>query len=216
MLSLNTELKMLSQGYGTIGSIDEAGRGPLAGPVVAACIMINKDTIRHISKIKALKEVKDSKKLNEKKRDALFKIINENFQFGVGVRDNYEIDQINILEATLLAMEDATASLNIKPELLLIDGNKKIKNLAIPQNTIIKGDSKVFSIAAASIVAKVMRDRIMAELSEKYPQYDFYQNKGYGTKHHLECIKKFGPSPIHRKSFEPIKSLLLERKYHII
>jgi len=212
MLSLNTEIKLIAQGYGTIGAIDEAGRGPLAGPVVAACVMIDKDTIKRISNIKGLEDVKDSKKLSRKKRDSLYGIISENFRLGVGICDNGKIDQVNILEATLLAMKEAFSSLNIKPDLLLIDGNKKIKNINIPQNTIIKGDAKVFSIAAASIIAKVSRDRIMAELSETYPQYGFSQHKGYGTKQHLECIKKFGPSPVHRNSFEPIKSLFLRKK----
>jgi len=212
MLSLNTEIKLIAQGYGTIGAIDEAGRGPLAGPVVAACVMIDKDTIKRISNIKGLEDVKDSKKLSRKKRDSLYGIISENFRLGVGICDNGKIDQVNILEATLLAMKEAFSSLNIKPDLLLIDGNKKIKNIDIPQNTIIKGDAKVFSIAAASIIAKVSRDRIMAELSETYPQYGFSQHKGYGTKQHLECIKKFGPSPVHRNSFEPIKSLFLRKK----
>src|SRR3989344_1094863 len=212
MLSLNTEIKLIAQGYGTIGAIDEAGRGPLAGPVVAACVMIDKDTIKRISNIKGLEDVKDYKKLSRKKRDSLYGIISENFRLGVGICDNGKIDQVNILEATLLAMKEAFSSLNIKPDLLLIDGNKKIKNINIPQNTIIKGDAKVFSIAAASIIAKVSRDRIMAELSETYPQYGFSQHKGYGTKQHLECIKKFGPSPVHRNSFEPIKSLFLRKK----
>lgn len=212
MLSLNTEIKLIAQGHGTIGAIDEAGRGPLAGPVVAACVMIDKDTIKRISNIKGLEDVKDSKKLTGKKRDILYGIISENFRFGVGICDNGKIDRVNILEATLLAMEEAFTSLNIKLDILLIDGNKKIKNIDIPQNTIIKGDTKVFSIAAASIIAKVRRDRIMAGLSETYPRYGFSQHKGYGTKQHLECIKRFGPSPVHRNSFEPIKSLFLRKK----
>lgn len=212
MLNTKFEQKLFDEGYQIIGAIDEAGRGPLAGPVVAACITLDKNSIQLIPKIKELKGVKDSKKLNEKRREALFEIINKNFQIGVGIHNNAKIDEINILEATLLAMKDAVTSLSIRPDMLLIDGNRKIKNIDIPQKTIIKGDAKIFSIAAASIIAKVTRDRIMAEIAKEFPQYDFTKNKGYGTKCHLEYIKKFGPSPIHRNSFEPIKSLLSGRK----
>lgn len=212
MPDLSQEKKILKQGFSLIGAIDEAGRGPLAGPVVAACVIINKDAIRRISSVPEMQGVKDSKKLSAKKRDALSVIIKENFQIGVGICDNAEIDRMNILGATLLAMEKAVSSLGIKPDILLIDGNKKIKNVDISQETIIGGDGKVFSIAAASIIAKTTRDRIMAGLSAAYPRYDFCRNKGYGTKQHIEYIKKFGPSPIHRKSFEPIKSLLSGKK----
>lgn len=212
MPDLNQEKKIFKQCFSAIGAIDEAGRGPLAGPVVAACVIINKDAIRRISSAPEMRDIKDSKKLSVKKRDALSVIIKENFQVGIGICDNAEIDKINILEATLLAMERAVSSLEIKPDILLIDGNKKIKNIDISQKTIIGGDAKVFSIAAASIIAKTTRDRIMAGLSAAYPRYDFCRNKGYGTKQHMEYIKKFGPSPIHRKSFEPIKSLLSGKK----
>lgn len=202
MYKLNTENKILDSGYKLIGGIDEAGRGPLAGPVVAACVTLNKN----FKMSDDLKEIKDSKKISEKKRDDIFKLIKDNFlEVGVGVCDSETIDRINILQATFLAMKIAISNLNEKPDFLLIDGNMPIPSISTKQAVIPKGDTKILCIAAASIIAKVTRDRIVKEMSEKYPQYGLEKHKGYGTKKHMEMLAKYGPSPIHRKSFGPVK-----------
>ena len=178
-----------------------AGRGPLAGPVVAACIVFN-DTI---SINNELLGINDSKKLSAKKREELFELIKNNFiEVGVGICDHQTIDRINILQATFLAMKKALSAVKSRPEFLLIDGSLKLPNCSTPQQAIIKGDGKVFSIAAASIIAKVTRDRIMLEMDKLYPNYEFKRHKGYGTKLHLERIKQFGPCPIHRLSFNRV------------
>lgn len=205
MYNFDIESKILnSNNIKYLGAIDEAGRGPLAGPVVSACVLIDK-------KFKIsdeLKEVKDSKKLSEKKRDKLYKVIYEEFiDIGIGICDNCTIDRINILQATLLSMKLAINNLKNRPSFVLIDGNASIPSLAIKQGLIPGGDGFVFSIAAASIVAKVTRDKIMKEYHLKFPQYGFDQNKGYGTKNHLEVLKKSGICEIHRKSFAPVKNL---------
>ena len=201
MLDLKTEKKLFNHGYNFIASVDEAGRGPLAGPVVAACVLID-------SKFKInndeLKLITDSKKLSSKKREKLFKVIKENvIAVEIGVVNNKKIDQLNILQASFLAMKKAVLGLNKKVDFVLVDGKFKIPNFSINQAAIIKGDANVFSIAAASIIAKVSRDWLMKEYDKKYPEYLFAKHKGYGTKLHLEKIKEFGPSPIHRLSFAP-------------
>jgi ribonuclease HII len=176
-----------------IAGCDEAGRGPLAGPVVAAAVIFDRKTFH--------KEIKDSKQVSEKKREELYKWILENcLSYGIGIVDHEEIDEINILQASLKAMKLATAQLSHEPDLILIDGNKSFTT-EIKTKTIVKGDSKSFSIAAASIIAKVSRDRIMKEAHEKFPEYLWKQNKGYPTQAHRDAVKKFGASPFHRKTF---------------
>lgn len=204
-MNLNTEQDIFNQGHKLVGALDEAGRGPLAGPVVAACVLVSPDM--KISE-DLLVAVKDSKKLTEKKRGELFEIINKDFRVGIGVCDHETIDRINILEATFLAMKKALGALREKPEFIILDGKFPIPNLSIKQKAIIKGDDSVFSIAAASIVAKVTRDKMILEAHEKYPQYGFDKHKGYGTKAHMEALKQYGPCGIHRKSFEPVRVLL--------
>ena len=190
---LEYENKAYDEGFLTVCGIDEAGRGPLAGPVYAAAVILPKGHI--------VEGVNDSKKISEKKRELLFyKIISECVCYSVGVATEQEIDELNILQATFLAMRRAVDGLDLKPDIALIDGNKK-PGLDIVEWDIIKGDSKSANIAAASILAKVSRDRYMLEMSEKYPQYQFEKHKGYGTKLHYEMIEKYGISPIHRKTF---------------
>lgn len=190
---LEYENAALNSGFEVICGIDEAGRGPLAGPVYAAAVILPKGHI--------VEGVNDSKKISEKKRDLLFdKIIDECVCYSIGTASEQEIDEINILQATFLAMRRAVAGLEIKPDIALVDGNKK-PGLDIAEQTIVKGDSKSANIAAASIIAKVSRDRYMLEMSEKYPEYQFEKHKGYGTKLHYEMLEKYGISPIHRKTF---------------
>lgn len=176
-----------------IGGIDEAGRGPLCGPVVAACVILPKDV--------ELLYLNDSKKLSEKRRELLFPEIKEKaVSFGVGIVENDVIDEINILNATKLAMKKAIDSMSVRPEQLLIDA-VHLDDIDIPQVAIIKGDAASVSIAAASVIAKVTRDHIMLEYDKKYPEYGFAHHKGYGTKAHYEALKKYGLTPIHRKTF---------------
>lgn len=202
MLDLAEEKKIFAQGYKTIGALDEAGRGPLAGPVVAACVTIN----ANFSINNALKEINDSKKLTAKKRELLFDLIKKHFiEAGIGISDHKTIDRINILQATFLAMKKVISSIKNKPQFLMIDGSIKIPNCSMRQQTFIKGDEKIFSIAAASIIAKVTRDRLMLDFDKLYPQYGFIQHKGYGTKYHLDKLKQYGPCPIHRLSFNRVK-----------
>lgn len=202
MLDLVQENRIFSQGYKLIAGLDEAGRGPLAGPVVAACVVLSPEF-----KIDSeeLKLIKDSKKLTAGKREKLFEVIKEQFvEVGVGICDNRAVDKINIFQAAFLAMKKALGALKQKPDFVLLDGGFKIPNYSGQQKNIVKGDQLVFSIAAASIIAKVTRDRLMQEMHEIYPQYGFNQHKGYGTKMHLENLKKYGPCPIHRQSFKPV------------
>ena len=185
--------------FGDIIGIDEAGRGPLAGPVVASAVYLKKYTSE-------LSEINDSKKLTEKKREKFFDIIKENFYVGIGISTENEIDEINILNATFLSMRRAIEDLekkgiSLKNKKILVDGNQKIRECSLNQEAIVKGDGKSLSIAAASIIAKVTRDRIMVEMSEKYPEYGFDRHKGYGTKRHREALIKKGKTPIHRVSF---------------
>lgn len=190
---LEYENNALNNGYEMICGVDEAGRGPLAGPVYAAAVILPKGHI--------VEGVNDSKKISEKKRELLFdKIISECVSYSVGIATEKEIDEINILQATFLAMRRAVDGLAIKPDIAFIDGNRK-PGLDIEEQVIVKGDAKSANIAAASIIAKVSRDRYMLQMAEKYPQYQFEKHKGYGTKLHYEMIEKYGVSPIHRKTF---------------
>ncbi len=186
---------------GLIAGIDEAGRGPLAGPVVSACVIWDRAPENHCG-------INDSKLLNKKTREELFDwIINNAYRIGIGMADHEEIERMNILEASLLSMERALNDAGIHPDLILIDGNHSIKGH--PQaKTIIKGDRKCFFIACASIIAKVTRDRIMDEYHKMYPQYNFRENKGYPTKDHRLAIKEYGISPIHRKTFRGVKEYI--------
>ncbi|ETI66951.1 ribonuclease HII [Neobacillus vireti] len=199
-LEMNTyETKWRSNGFELIAGVDEVGRGPLAGPVAAAAVILPADFF--------LAGIDDSKKLSEKKRleyDAIIR--REALAFSVSMIDANEIDEINIYEAAKKAMKAAIASLQPKPDFLLIDAMK----LEIPyaSESIIKGDAKSISIAAASIIAKVARDKLMKEISLEYPRYHFQQNMGYGTKEHLNAIQQYGITPYHRKSFAPIKDII--------
>ncbi|MBR2138135.1 MAG: ribonuclease HII [Bacilli bacterium] len=178
-----------------IAGVDEVGRGPLAGPVVCAAVILKEDYEND--------KINDSKKLTEKKREALYDIImGEALSVGIGISSEDVIDEINILQATKKAMTEAIRNLDIKPEHVLIDA-VKLEDLDIPQTSIIKGDAKSISIAASSIIAKVTRDRMMVELDKKHPEYDFKNNKGYGTKKHIEAIRKYGIIKEHRKTFAP-------------
>ena len=182
-----------SQGFGAVAGVDEAGRGPLAGPVFAAAVILPPDEM--------IEGLNDSKKISEKKREALFPIIKEKaIAYFVAQASEEEIDRLNIREATSLAMNRAIEGLQISPDFVLVDGNY-IGGCAYPFECVIKGDARSASIAAASILAKVSRDRLMLEMAEKYPEYQFEKHKGYGTKVHVEALNEFGPSPIHRKTF---------------
>ena len=180
-------------GIKLICGVDEAGRGPLAGPVCAAAVILPPHA--------QIPGLNDSKKLTDKKRRELYPVIMEQaVTYGIGFASHEEIDEINILQATYLAMERAIAKLSVRPELALIDGNRA-KDFGVPVKTVIKGDSQSASIAAASILAKVTRDDLMLEAAKEYPQYAFDVHKGYGTKAHYEALAAYGPSPIHRMSF---------------
>lgn len=203
MFDLSEEQNIFSQGYQLIGAIDEAGRGPLAGPVVAACVLLRADRLPYISDDLAL--INDSKKLTARKRERLFDVIKSEFAVGVGICDHNTIDRINILQASFLAMKKAISDLKERPDYIILDGGFPIPNMSIKQKAIIGGDALVFSIATASIIAKVTRDRMMIKMHKIYPDYGFDKHKGYGTKFHIEQLKKIGPCPIHRKSFAPIR-----------
>ena len=181
------------EGFEIICGVDEAGRGPLAGPVCAAAVILPKGL--------EIPGLTDSKKLTDKKRRELFPVIKEQaIAYGIGLASHDEVDEINILQATYLAMERALAQLTVKPDIALIDGNRA-KDFGLPVRTVVKGDSLSMNIAAASILAKVTRDDLMLELAEKYPQYGFEVHKGYGTKAHYEALRAHGASEIHRKTF---------------
>lgn len=191
---LEYETQALQEGYKIVCGIDEAGRGPLAGPVCAACVVLPEGAV--------VEGVNDSKKLTEKKREALFDVICEQaLDYGIALASEREIDEINILQATFLAMRRAVDKLEtVHPDIALIDGNKT-PGLSIAERCIVKGDSKSANISAASILAKVTRDRYMLEMAKEYPEYQFEKHKGYGTKLHYEMIEKYGITPIHRKTF---------------
>lgn len=192
------EKELYTQGIHLIAGVDEVGRGPLAGPVVAAAVILPENC-----KIPGLN---DSKKIPKSKHKEIYEAVLQNaIAIGIGVKDNQVIDRVNIYEATKLAMMEAIGQLDPQPQHLLIDAMKL--DLPIPQTSIIKGDANSLSIAAASIVAKVTRDQMMEEFDREYPGYDFAQNAGYGTAKHLAGLDKLGVTPIHRRSFEPIKSM---------
>ena len=199
------EHKALNRGYRQIAGIDEAGRGPLAGPVVAAAVILPENF--------SGQGITDSKKLSEKKRRTLFPYIKKHaICVATGIASHHEIDQINILQASLLSMKRSVENLSqtpdfIIPDFLLIDGKFTIE-MDIDQSAIVKGDSKSISIAAASIIAKVTRDAIMKKLHKKYPLYNFIQHKGYPTKAHKEAILKYGPCPVHRQTFKGVKEVI--------
>ena len=193
------EKAAVSRGFKYICGVDEAGRGPLAGPVCAAAVILPEDA--------CIPGLNDSKKLSEKKREQLFDVITgKALAYCVAYGTLEEIEEFNILEATFLAMNRAVEGLKIKADFALIDGNRAPKGMKIPCETVVKGDSKSMSVAAASVLAKVSRDRLMLEYDKKYPLYDFKKHKGYGTKEHTELIKKYGPCEIHRLSF--LKNIL--------
>ena len=181
------------RGCTAVCGIDEAGRGPLAGPVYAAAVLLPEGLV--------MDGLNDSKKLSEKKRELLFPVIQENaLAFGIGFADEKEIDEINILQATFLAMRRAFDAMQRRCDYVLIDGNR-MPPMPVPGEAVVKGDAKSPSIAAASILAKVSRDRVMLEYAKQYPEYQFEKHKGYGTKAHVEALRAFGPSPIHRRTF---------------
>lgn len=188
------DIKYYEKGFKYICGIDEAGRGPLAGPVVVASVIMPKD-----SKIEG---INDSKKISENKREKLYDLIlEEAISYGIGIVDQNEIDEINILNATKKGLTESLKELKQRPDIILVDALKKIDTLGIPYEPIIKGDAKSYSIAAASIIAKVTRDRIMRQWDEIYPEYGFEKHKGYGTANHIKVIRELGLTPIHRKSF---------------
>jgi ribonuclease HII len=201
---LTEEKNLWEQGYKCIVGVDEAGRGPLAGPVVAAAIKLQNF---FALEQEVLKDVKDSKQLTDKKRKEIYKVLTNHpqIEWGIGIVSEKIIDKINILEAAKLAMKKAIEKIS-DADYLLIDGNFGL-NSSLSERSIIKGDQKVFSISAASIIAKVTRDKIMEKYHKKYPQYGFDRNKGYATAEHFATLSKFGPCQIHRKSFYPVSSM---------
>jgi ribonuclease HII len=227
---------LLASGYDFVLGIDEAGRGPLAGPVVASVCVLKPEVIQalrahsggHLGPEFVDKKwnfIRDSKTLSEKQRESMFEFIHENFYVGVGICDHLTIDRMNILEASFLAMKKAITNLvaSIKYNvssmeggyiihdtryIILVDGNKIIPSLSMEQLAIVSGDKLVKSIAAASIIAKVTRDRLICEADKLYPEYGLAKHKGYGTKMHMEALKKYGPCEIHRKTFAPVKDML--------
>lgn len=205
------ENKLVRSNFRRICGIDEVGRGPLAGPVVAAAVMISAELMKDLAKFKG---INDSKKLSAKQREKWHEILTKcgKIKWGIGIISEKIIDKINILEATKLAMMEALKKIirqtAEQPDFLLIDGNFTLDISDLNQKAIPRGDAKVISIAAASIIAKVTRDRIMCRYHKDYSQYGFDKHKGYGTAMHFEMIKKYGPCAIHRRSFEPVKSLV--------
>ena len=195
------ENELYDTGLEYICGIDEAGRGPLAGPVVVAAVIMPKDSM--------IEGVNDSKKVSEKKREALYDLItSEAISYCVGIIDQKEIDRINILNATKEGLTTAIKGLEVKPDRILVDALQGIDTCGVPYTSIIKGDAKCYSIAAASIIAKVTRDRIMRQWDEIYPMYGFEKHKGYGTKMHVDAIKEYGICPLHRHSF--VKNIIKE------
>ncbi|PIP27471.1 MAG: ribonuclease HII [Candidatus Moranbacteria bacterium CG23_combo_of_CG06-09_8_20_14_all_39_10] len=239
--TFDLEKQLLAEGYAFVIGTDEAGRGPLAVPVIACAAIVRNDKFQissaaadksnsndqtclpvgKVSNDKTWDLVRDSKMLSAKQREKVFDFILENFYVGIGICDHKTIDEINILEASFLAMKKAVTDLktkfrhelpNFDNNIILVDGNKKIPNLSLYQKAVIGGDRIVKSISAASIIAKVTRDRMMLEMHEKYPQYGFDKHKGYGTKMHMEALQQFGPCEIHRQTFEPMPSLAKKHK----
>ena len=197
------ERGLINQSIKLIAGVDEVGRGPLVGPVVTAAVILPVNY--------QLEGLTDSKKLTEKKRDKFYDILMQDaISIGIGIKDEKIIDEVNIYEATKLAMMEAINNLNIKPEHVLIDAMPL--DISIPHTSIIKGDAKSLSIAAASVIAKVTRDKMMYELDRKYPMYDFRSNKGYPTKKHVDAINQYGILPEHRKTYGPVKDYLEKNK----
>ncbi len=194
---IQEEKRLWKKGYRLVVGIDEAGRGPLAGPVVAGAVLIDK---KYFNLIKKNKLIKDSKQLSFNQRKQAYDFLIKRVKWGIGIISEKQIDRINILNATKKAMIKAVKALKIKPDFLIIDGNIKL-DIKCNQQGIVKGDVKVLSCSAASIIAKVTRDEIMIKLDKKYPNYNFKKHKGYGTKEHMKNIKKYGLCKIHRKSF---------------
>ena len=202
MPDFSFEKKLIASGHEIIAGVDEAGRGPLAGPVVAAAVILPKNF--------ESVDLDDSKKLSSARREKIYNNItspDSNVIYAYSIVDEGLIDKINILRATHKAMAQAVLNLSIKPSFVIIDG-MPVKDFPLPNDSIVKGDSKSLSIAAASIIAKVERDKLMLKYSKLYPEYKFEKHKGYGTKAHLEALDKFGPCNIHRKSFAPVKKFL--------
>jgi len=201
----NFDNSFLTEKIRVIAGTDEAGRGPLAGPVVAAAVVFDNDVF--------IDGINDSKKLSEKKRNGLYPVIKEKaLSFSFDVISPKEIDEINILQASLKAMKNSVNKLSVIPDIILVDGNKSFHHTS-KVHTVVKGDSLSFAIAAASIIAKVERDAIMDILSEKYPVYNWDKNKGYPTKEHIQLVKKYGPSPFHRKTF--LRKILAGEQYEL-
>lgn len=228
--TFNLETALLNQGYELIIGTDEAGRGPLAGPVVAAATMPRNfkflisnsqtDPNDQISNDENWDLIRDSKTLSPKQREKVFDFIQDNFHVGVGICDNKTIDRMNILQASFLAMKKAIGDLIKNSEdfnkdaktIILLDGNKMIPSFSSEQKAVVNGDRYVKSISAASIVAKVTRDRMMQEFHQKHPHYGFDRHKGYGTRRHLDSLSRFGPCEIHRQSFKPVEILVKKEK----
>jgi len=203
MPDLSYEIAANQKGFKAVCGVDEAGRGPLAGPVCAAAVILPENC--------EIAGLNDSKKLSEKKREELFDIIKEKaLAYSIAFGSLEEIEEFNILEATFMAMNRAIDGLETPADFALIDGNRVPKNIKIPCETVVKGDGLSLSIAAASVLAKVTRDRLLLEIDKEYPQYNFKKHKGYGTKEHTDLILKYGPSPVHRMSF--LKKLLGDKK----
>ncbi|MFA4872019.1 MAG: ribonuclease HII [Patescibacteria group bacterium] len=200
-MNIKYEKQLINDGYNFIAGLDEAGRGSWAGPVVAACLIFDLKI-----PLEKLLKINDSKLLTMNMREKAFDWLIQNFQYGLGVVSHKLIDSLGIVPATKMAMKQAVENLSVQPDYLLIDA-VKLSEITIPQENIIKGDRKIWSIAAASIVAKVARDKIMAEEHEKFPQYGFDKHKGYGTRLHYKMLCKHGICEIHRKSYKPIKNL---------
>lgn len=213
--TFNEEKKLWKKGYEQVVCFDEAGRGPLAGPVTAGAVAVDARMIKKIPR-KVLREIRDSKKLSAKKREEFYGILTDNpaIRWGIGIVSEKIIDRINIFQATKLAMQKAAKNLRFrfkaadnKTDFLILDGKMRL-DLKIPQKSIVKGDEKVFSCAAASILAKVTRDRIMGKYHNLYPRYGFDRHKGYPTAHHLKMLKRYGPCKIYRKTFGPVRLAL--------
>jgi ribonuclease HII len=212
------ETEKFRQGFDLVAGCDEVGIAPLAGPVVACAVILKKDSVSgRRTKSKWWYRVRDSKTVNEKERGSLVEFITENCEcHALGVVPHETIDQINIYQATMLAMRQALEGLSTTPQFLFIDGRHKIKNLdGVSQEAVVDGDAKILSISAASIIAKVYRDNLMGELHEQYPNYNFHLNKGYPTKFHREALVKYGPSVVHRRSFGLVKQYFETKKVSI-
>lgn len=203
------EKKLWQKGCEFVVGLDEVGRGPLAGPVVAGAVCIKKNNLPAF-----MENIRDSKKLSQKQREGWYKFLTQQpeIKWGIGLVSEKIIDQINILEATKLAMKQAVVALKIEPDYLLLDGNFLLEDLSISQKAVVRGDEKVISCAAASILAKVTRDRLMEKYDAKYPEYGFKKHRGYGTAQHLAAIEQHGPCAIHRLSFAPFSRAKIKVK----